>query len=291
MAAPHTRERRPVATANGPIFDADQEARGDSPRIIEAMLATDTDLAKGIEEAAEHEVLAPEPEAAVDAQLTADGPIPEAAQTTTADPALTASEQAFDQQQQQPGQIKAGMYTPAEYKAACDAAGSSDKWSEDYWRGHTEAKQWVQPYEGRYANHFELKPGQSASQALSDFLLGPTIGDFRVIEVAIEMNELRDNLGDQRFDQLFGSSISEEDARISSGQRLQLTAAMYTIPFYDQMMALANDSNAVDKAPEEPEAPAVAAGLEEKPEVAVAQHPAPAAIADELGIQREQEMV
>ena len=52
------------------------------------MLATDTDLAKSIEEAAEHQVLAPEPEAAVDAQLTAEGPIPEAAQTTT-DPGLT----------------------------------------------------------------------------------------------------------------------------------------------------------------------------------------------------------
>lgn len=255
------------------------------------MLATDTDLAKSVAEAAEQEVLAPEPEAAVDAQLTAEGPIPEAAQTTTADPALTASEQAFGDQKQEPGQIKNGMYTPAEYKAACDAAGATDKWSDDYWRGHTEAKQWVQPYEGRYANHFELKPGQSASQALKDFLLGPTIGDFRVIEVAIEMDELCDNLGDQRFDQLFGSSISDEDGRISSAQRLQLTSAMYTIPFYDQMMALANDSNAVDQTPEVPETPAVAAGLEEKPGTAVAQHPAPAAIADELGMQREQEMV
>jgi len=66
---------------------------------------------------------------------------------------------------------------------------------------------------------------------------------------------------------------------------------MYTIPFYDQMMAIANESNAVDKAPEEPEAPAIAAGVEEKPEAQVAQHAAPQAIADELGIQREQELV
>jgi hypothetical protein len=253
------------------------------------MLATDTDLAKSVAEAAEQQVLAPEPEAAVDAQLSAEGPIPEAAQTT-ADPGLTASEQAFGEKQE-PGQIADGMYTPVQYKAACDAAGASDKWSDNYWRGHTEAKQWEQPYEGRYANHFQLKTGQSASQAVKDFLKGPTIGDFRVIEVAIEMNELRDNLGDLRFDQLFGSSVAEEDARISSAQRLHMTSAMYTIPFYDQMMAIANDSNAVDKAPEEPEAPAVAAGIEEKPETQVAQHPAPEAIADELGIQREQEMV
>jgi hypothetical protein len=252
------------------------------------MLATDTDLAKSVAEAAEQQVLAPEPEAAVE-QLSAEGPIPEA-QVTTAEPAQTASEQAFGEQKQ-PGQIAEGMYTPVQYKAACEAAGASEKWSDNYARGHTEAKQWVQPYEGRYANHFELKPGQSASQGVKDFLKGPTIGDFRVIEVAIEMDELRDDLGDLRFDQLFGSSVVEEDARISSAQRLHMTSAMYTIPFYDQMMAIANDSNAVDKAPEEPAPPAVAAGMEEKPETQVAQHAAPEAIADELGIQREQELV
>ena len=252
------------------------------------MLATDTDLAKTVAEAAEQQLLAPEPEAAVEAQLSAEGPIPEA-QTTTAEPGKTASEQAFGEKQ--PGRIPDGMYTPAQYKAACESAGASDKWSENYWRGHTEAKQWEQPYDGRYSNHFELKRGESASQAVKDFLIGPTIGDFRVIEVAIEMNELRDTLGDQRFDQLFGSAISEEDERISSAQRLHMSSGMYTVPFYDQMMAIANDSNAVDKAPEEPEAPAVAAGVEQKPETQVAQHAAPEAIADELGIQREEEMV
>jgi hypothetical protein len=253
------------------------------------MLATDTDLAKTVAEAAEQQVLAPEPEAAVEAQLSAEGPIPQA-QTTTAEPAQTASEQAFGEQKE-PGKVPDGMYTPAQYKAACDAAGVPDKWSDNYWSGHTEARQWVQPYEGRYSNHFELKRGQSASQAVKDFLAGPTIGDFRVIDVALEMDELRDTLGDRRFDQLFGSSVTEEDDRISSAQRLQMTSAMYTIPFWDQMMAIADESNAVDKAPEEPEPPAVAAGVEEKPEVQVSQQAAPEAVADELGIQREQEMV
>jgi hypothetical protein len=264
-----------------------QEARGRSPRIIEAMLATDTELAKTVADAAEHQLLAPEPEAAVEG-LTAEGPIPEP-QTATADPGQTASEQAFGQKE--PVHIAEGMYTPAQYKAACEAAGAPDKWSENYWRGHTEAKQWVQPYDGRYANNFELKPGQSASQAVKDFLTGPTIGDFRVIDVAIEMDELRDDLGDRRFDQLFGSEIAEEDARVSSAQRLVMSSAMYTIPFYDQMMTIATNSNAVDQAPEQPEAPAVAAGVEEKPETQVAQHPAPEAIADELGMKREEEMV
>src|SRR5262249_7892083 len=157
-------------------------------------------------------------------------------------------------------QIDAGMYTPQQYKAACEAAGTPEKWREDYWGGHTAASQWVQPYEGRYAQNFELKVGQSASQALKDFLVGPTGGDFRGMDVAIELDELRDTLGDQRFDQLFGSTDVTDDARIPPAQRLKISMSMYTIPFYDQMMEIAENSNAVDKAPEEPEAPAIAAG-------------------------------
>jgi hypothetical protein len=136
---------------------------------------------------------------------------------------------------------------------------------------------------------FELKQGQSASQALKDFIAGPTIADYRVIGVAIEMDEVRDTLGDQRFDQLFGSDNNATDGQISSTQRLKITAGMYTIPFAAQMMALAAQSDAVEPS-EEPEAPAVLARVEERPqEGGVTAQPAPEMIADELGMQREQE--
>lgn len=257
------------------------------------MLASpaDRELAETIAEVAEPEVVAAEPEAAVDAQLSAEGPIPEAADTAAQETQMTASEQAFGTEETKvPGNISEGMYSPEQYKAACETANSPDKWSENYWQGHTDAKQWENPYESdRWPNEFALKKNQSASQALKDFITGPTIGDWRVIAVAVEMDELRDQLGDVRFDQLFGSANEAEDARIAPAQRLQLTSAMYTTPFYEQMWAYAKESNAVDRAPEEPEAPAVAAGIEEKPETEVATHPAPELVADELGMQRQQE--
>ncbi|HET7505545.1 MAG TPA: hypothetical protein VFK02_31210 [Kofleriaceae bacterium] len=237
------------------------------------------------------EVAAPEPEpAAAEAQFTSEGAAPEVADGSAVEPGQTASEQAFgDKPTANTGEVGGGMYAPDEYRAACTAAGTPDKWDDKYIHGHTEATQWIQPYEGRYDMAFELQKGQSASQAVKDFIAGPTIADYRVIGVAIEMNELRDELGDQRFDQMFGSSDRNTDAKISGAQRLKITAAMYTIPFAAQMLALAAENEGLDKT-EEPEAPAVEARVEEKPEQGgVTAGPAPEMIAEEMGVQREQE--
>jgi hypothetical protein len=103
------------------------------------------------------------------------------------------------------------------------------------------------------------------------------------------MNELRDELGDQRFDQMFGSSDTLTDAKISGGQRLKITSAMYTVPFAAQMLALAAENEGLDKT-EEPEAPAVAALVEEKPlQGGVTAGAAPEQIAEERGVERQQE--
>jgi hypothetical protein len=181
------------------------------------------------------------------------------------------------------------MYKHSEYKAACIAAGTPEKWDDRYWKGHTDAKQWTQPYEGRFDNVFTLKRHHSASQAVKDFLKGPTISNFRVLHVAREMDEVLQELGDARFDKLFGSSESNDDNRIAPEQRLQISPGMYTSNFRDDMRALAA---AEDVQPEqaEPEAPVVAAGLEEKPHESVTSQPAPELVADELGLQREQEL-
>ncbi len=63
---------------------------------------------------------------------------------------------------------------------------------------------------------------------------------------------------------------------------------MYTIPFAKQMLALAAENEEAGKT-EEPEAPAVAAGLIETPQTVIAA-PAPEMIGAELGVQREQEL-
>src|SRR5512140_1570174 len=249
--------------------------------------------------AAATEELAPQPEVAepqvaeaADAQISTEGAVPEVAENGVAvEPGQTASEQAFgDKPTAASGQIDGGMFEPEEYQAACTAAGTPDKWDPKYVHGHTSAKQWTQPYEGRYDMAFELKHRQSASQAVKDFVAGPTIADYRVIGVAIEMDELRDTLGDQEFDRMFGSSDTNTDAKISSAQRLKITAGMYTIPFADQMMALAAENAALDKKTEEPEAPAVEAQVEEKPqEAGISTGASPELIADEMGVEREQE--
>jgi hypothetical protein len=183
------------------------------------------------------------------------------------------------------------MYQPADYRAACMAAGTPDKWDDKYEGGHTEAGQWEQPYDSPYEMMFTLKAGQSASQALKDFIAGPTIADFRTIAVALELEEVRDSMGNEKFDALFGSATGDVDAQIPKAQRLQISSAMYTIPFAAQMDRLADDYDEAANKVEEPEAPQVAAQVEEKPtEGGVTAQPSPEMVADEMGIQREQEL-
>jgi hypothetical protein len=250
----------------------------------------ETDVAQSTAEALQ-DVAPPQPEVA-EAQFAAEGEIPQVAEGAATEAGETASEQAFgNKPTAETGQVDGGMYQPEEYRAACIAAGTPDKWEDRYARGHTEALGWTQPHDGRYSNSFELERGHSASQAVKDFLAGPTIADYRVIGVAIEMEELRRSLGDQQFDHMFGSKDSERDAQISKAQRLKITSAMYTIPFAKQMLELANEELAVAPLTEEAAAPAVEARVEEQPQEGGVTAPAPEMIADELGIQREQQLV
>jgi len=258
------------------------------------MLALDSERVQAADQAtieASREVAPPpQAEAEAAAELSSEGAIPEVAvaEPGAVDPGLTASEQAFGTKPVS-AQTDAGMHHPEDYQAACLAEGTPGKWDDRYFQGHTSAKQWVQPYEGRYPMAFELKEGQSASQAVKDFITGPTIVDYRVIGVAIEMDELRQELGDHRFDALFGND-GIRDALIPKAHRLRITSDMYTIPFWEQMMAIADEVE-VPK-PDAPEAPVVAASVEEVPQqVAETERPAPEAIAEELGVRRDQELV
>lgn len=249
----------------------------------------ESDLAQPTSESLQ-DVAPQEPELG-EAQLSTQGEVPQVAGDGVAtEPGKTASEQAFGAKPTAPtGQTDGGMFEPEEYQAACIAAGAPDKWDAKYAGGHTAATGWIQPYEGRYDHTFELQRGRSASQAVKDFLAGPTISDYRTIAVAIEMDELRDQLGDQQFDHMFGTQDGERDAQISHAQRLKITSGMYTIPFVEQMMALANGEFSVAQT-EEPDAPAVEARVEDQPHEGGVAAPAPEMIAAELGISREQEL-
>jgi len=245
------------------------------------------------------EIAAPQPEeasaevtSAETAELSVEAALPAVAADIANDQnARTASELAFGGKPTAPsGEIIGGMYKPDEYEAACIAAGLPDRWDPKYVHGHTSASQWTQPYEGRYDMAFALKPGNSASQALRDFLAGPTIADFFVHEVAIQLDELRDEVGDQRFDEMFGSGDRRVDVRVPASQRLKISAEMYTRDYVDDMLAVVKENEAVDRKATEPEEPVIAAGLEETPYQAVTEEPSPELIGAELGIQREQEL-
>lgn len=236
---------------------------------------------------------AAEPEAAeAAAEVSAEGAVPDIVEAIAAPEAgQTASEQAFGNKPTvDAAELDRGTYSPEAYLAACTAAGMPEKWDDRYYAGHTGAVQWHQPREIGRDMTFTLQRGHSASQGLKDFLAGPTIADWRVIALAIEIDDVRDTLGDVKFDALFGSKAEADDAQIPLSQRLQISVDLFTVPLADQMKMIAEEKDEALLHPEQPEQPAVAAQVEEKPlEGGATQQPAPELVAEELGLERERE--
>ncbi len=229
------------------------------------------------------------------AEFTTEGDLPAVAPEASA-AAVTASEMAFDGKEQptvDTAPIDSGMHHWEEYKATCEAAGKSEKWKDVYRNGHTEAAGWIQPYEHRAVNDFQLKKGFSASDALQKLMKGPTICDYRVALLADEIDEVRDEMGDRKFDMLFGSANHSDDAKIPPNQRLRISSELYTTPLGDQMKAIAANADAQVKPAEDVQpAPIVEARVEEKPAEVVQKEQDPVVVAQELGVeQRDREIV
>lgn len=243
--------------------------------------------------------VAPEPVAPVAAEpeekFTTEGDLPAVAAGGAA-AAATASELAFDGKDKQPAadtsRLDRGIHTWDQYRAECEAAGKPEKWKDHYRNGHTEAKGWSQPYEHKAVNDFQLQKGYSASAALKAFLAGPTITDFRAALLAEEIDEVRDEMGDIKFDVLFGSANSTQDGAIPVGQRLRLSSSLYTTPLADQMKAIAAEHDAgLGKAAEPMPAAELEARVEEKPE-AMEEAQEPEIVRQELGLeQADRELV
>lgn len=235
------------------------------------------------------EPVAPAPaEAEVEQQFTAEGDLPAIAEGGAVAGAATASELAFDQpaQEQDTSHLDRGVHTAEHYHAACEAAGKPEKWKDWYRNGHTEAQGWEQPYEHKAVNDFTLKPGYSASEALQAFLAGPTITDYRAALLAEEIDEVRDEMGDHKFDQLFGSKNSTQDSAIPAGQRLRISSSLYTTPLGDQMKAIAAEHDAAENKPaEEPPVAELEARTEEKP-AAMEETEEPELVRQELGLEQ-----
>ncbi len=251
------------------------------------MPARETDRLEPTTETAA-EVTAPQPEAAQTTTFSGEGELPAVA-TAGAATGATASELAFGGNDL--AQLDRGIHDWEAYKATCERAGKPEKWQESYRAGHTEAKGWIQPYEHRRMFEWELKKGTSASKAVQDFLKGPTIADYRVAGVADELDELRDEFGDQKFDRLFGSANEGADAKIPKAQRLRISAGLYTIPMVDQMKQIAREADEAADRPPEDAVPALKLEARTEERKPVEQDQEPAVIAQELGIQQDRERV
>lgn len=234
------------------------------------------------------ELVEPAP-AETEQQFTTEGDLPAVAEGSGALAAATASELAFGgQAKEEPdaSHLERGVHTPDHYRAMCEAVEKPEKWKAHYVNGHTEAKGWAQPYERKAVNDFQLKGGYSASTALKAFLTGPTITDYRTALLAEEIDEVRDEMGDIKFDLLFGSSNKTHDAAIPAGQRLRISSSLYTTPLPDQMKAIAanHDSN-LNKPAAPPPAAELEARAEEKP-ASMEEAQEPELVREELGLEQ-----
>ncbi len=186
---------------------------------------------------AEAPAVAP-PETAVEAApISSEGEVPTVDKGGATPATATASQLAFEEAGADTSALDHGVHQPEEYHRLCDASGKPDKWKESYRGGHTKAASWNASKKG--GMKFELKKGTSAAAGIKEWFKGPTIADFASISVAEQLDELRDDLGDHRFDELFGSAIGTQDKAIPSAQRLTISTSMYTTPFIDQMKAIA----------------------------------------------------
>jgi len=236
------------------------------------------------------EVAVAEPEAA-QTEFTAEGDLPAVAGSATAT-GVTASELAFQPEAVDAALLDKGMHSPEHYHQECERLGKPEKWKDYYRNGHTDAKGWSQPYDRRAAMDFTLEKGHSASESLQAFIKGPTICDYRCAYLADELDELRDELGDIKFDEMFGSKNQHTDAAVPIGQRLKISAGLYTTPIIDQMKALVREHDSKDSGQEEVAAPIVEARVEEKPKASAELDQDPAIVSQELGLeQQDRELV
>ena len=135
--------------------------------------------------------------------------------------------------------IHHGIHYWYNYKSECEQAGKADLWKDEYRYGHTEAKQFVNPHETGNFMDWSLKKGQSASQAIKDWLKGATVAECLSTVVALEIDTLRASIGDKKFDKLFGSADAKEDASVAPENRMHVRASIQGTPVANYMKATA----------------------------------------------------
>lgn len=132
-----------------------------------------------------------------------------------------------------------GIHYWYNYQRQCEYAGKPELWQDKYRAGHTQANQFINPHENGRWMDWELKKGQSASQAIKDWLKGATVAECLSAVIALEIDALRAAIGDNKFDKMFGSTDAKEDAAIPAQNRMHVKAGIAGTPVANYMKSTA----------------------------------------------------
>lgn len=105
--------------------------------------------------------------------------------------------------------MMSGLWYAIEYKYRFPK-----QWDSDYEDGLADDFYW----DREKPNHWRVKEGRSASNAVKAWFKGLTIAECLSTAVAVQVNTIRAVLGDARFDELYGS----QDKRMPKSQRLEM---------------------------------------------------------------------
>jgi len=120
-----------------------------------------------------------------------------------------------------------------------------DRWKPEYMEGHADPTYFVR----QGFMDWMLKPGVSASAAIRSWLKGLTIAECFTTIVAIEYDTLRAAIGDEKFDELFGSPTKI----VPPDKRLHIAPPPAKLPLDDYMKAtdaaVANNEGTINNRP------------------------------------------
>lgn len=126
-----------------------------------------------------------------------------------------------------PHTLDQGIQYDYNYEDLCRQSGRMDLWKEDYRSGFADPTYFVRTG----FMDWRLKPRMSASAALKSWLRGLTVAECNSTLVAIEIDSLRAAIGDQKFDESYGSP----DQDVPEAQRLRIKPGTDGTPV-DSMM-------------------------------------------------------
>jgi hypothetical protein len=119
--------------------------------------------------------------------------------------------------------LEHGIHYSYNFKYECESSGQAKKWKDEYRWGYNASGHFKNPQETGGFMDFQLKKGHSASAGIKAWLGGLTVAECLTSVFAMEYEALRAAVGDEKFDQTFGSTDPQQDKAIEqSGNRLRI---------------------------------------------------------------------